>query len=333
LPILSVHHVTTYTYRQPVGFGEHRILFRPRDSYDQRLIAASLAITPEPHSLRWIHDVFGNCVAVARFRGRAAELRFTCRITLDHTPEPPLSFALAERAARYPFAYDPDEMPDLARYIERQNPDPGGLVARWARGFLAADGTADTRALLAAITTGIHRDFAYRRRSEKGVQDPAETLRSGRGTCRDFALLMMEAARSLGMAARFVSGYLYVPERDGHARGNEEAGEEAGHGIGHVGGGATHAWVQVYLPGAGWVEFDPTNGIVGNRDLIRVAVARHPGQAVPLHGSWVGRPEDFLGMEVAVRVTELAEAPSVAEGRAGPHPAAHHLAAHHLAAD
>ncbi|KMO19174.1 transglutaminase family protein [Methylobacterium platani] len=294
MPILSVDHVTTYRYRQPVGFGEHRILFRPRDSWDQRLIAASLAITPEPQSLHWIHDVFGNCVAVARFRGRADELRFACRITLEHTPEPPLAFALAPRAARHPFAYDADEMPDLARCIERQHPDRSRAVESWARRFLDPDGTADTRALLAAMTTALHRDFTYEARIEKGVQEPAETLRLRRGTCRDFALLMIEAVRALGFAARFVSGYIYVPERDGIAA--------------HLGGGSTHAWVQVYLPGAGWVEFDPTNGIVGNRDLIRVAVARHPGQAVPLHGSWIGRPEDFLDMTVSVRVSETAGA-------------------------
>ncbi|TNC15043.1 transglutaminase family protein [Methylobacterium terricola] len=295
MPILTVDHVTTYRYRQPVGFGEHRILFRPRDSWDQRLIEASLAITPEPHSLHWIHDVFGNCVAVARFRGRAAELRFSCRITLEHTSDPPLAFALAPRAARHPFAYDADEMPDLARYIERRHADraraaDARAVEAWARSFLDPDGTADTRALLAAMNAALRRDFTYAARIEKGVQEPAETLRLRRGTCRDFALLMIEAVRALGLAARFVSGYLYVPERDGVAI--------------HAGGGSTHAWVQVYLPGAGWVEFDPTNGIVGNRDLIRVAVARHPGQAVPLHGSWIGRPEDFLDMNVVVRVTE-----------------------------
>jgi transglutaminase-like putative cysteine protease len=109
----------------------------------------------------------------------------------------------------------------------------------------------------------------------------------GRGSCRDFALLMMEAVRSLGLAARFVSGYLYVPSRDGPE---------------HIGGGSTHAWCQVYLPGAGWVEFDPTNGIIGNRDLIRVAVARDPSQAIPLSGTYAGSPEDELGMKVQVNV-------------------------------
>lgn len=134
---------------------------------------------------------------------------------------------------------------------------------------------------------GSHARFTYLRREEPGTQDPISTLQMGTGSCRDFALLMMEAVRSLGLAARFVSGYLYVPAKDG----------------GHVGGGATHAWVEVYLPGAGWMEFDPTNGIIGNRDLIRVAVVRDPRQAVPLSGTWTGDPSDLIGMDVEVDVT------------------------------
>ena len=122
---------------------------------------------------------------------------------------------------------------------------------------------------------------------------PLQTLASGRGTCRDFATLMMEAARALGFAARFVSGYLYVPDRD--------IGER------HLGGGSTHAWCQIYLPGAGWVEFDPTNGIVGSRDLIRVAVAREAHQAIPLHGSYFGDAADDEGMDVSVNVRRLPE--------------------------
>jgi transglutaminase-like putative cysteine protease len=125
---------------------------------------------------------------------------------------------------------------------------------------------------------------------QDGVQTPAQTLTLGSGTCRDYALLMMETVRSLGVAARFVSGYLYDAALDGAAPGM-------------VGAGYTHAWVQVYLPGSGWVEFDPTNGLVGGPNLIRVAVARDPTQAIPVQGSYTGAAGDFLDMNVEVIVT------------------------------
>jgi transglutaminase-like putative cysteine protease len=292
LPILSVRHRTVYRYRRPVAFGEHRIMFRPRDSYDQRLIEASLAIAPEPAAVRWLFDVFGNCVAVTTFDTRAETLTFDCGITLEHTPEHTPVFPLAPHAAHYPFGYGAEDIPDLSRSIERQWPDPRHEVDTWARSFVPATGRIPTQDLLADITRSVRANFTYLARSEKGVQDPLTTLRSRRGSCRDFAVLMMEGVRALGMAARFVSGYLYNPRND-RAR--------------HVGGGSTHAWLQVYLPGAGWVEFDPTNGIVGNRDLIRVAVARDPAQAVPLHGSFFGLASDDLGMRVEVDVVELPE--------------------------
>src|SRR5215217_5498822 len=291
MPILSVRHVTTYRYRQPVAFGEHRVMFRPRDSYDQRLIKASLAIRPEPASLHWVHDVFGNCVAVARFAERATELRFECCIRLNHTPVNALDFQLEDHARRYPFTYGAEDMPDLARSIERQYVDLNREIDGWVQRFLTRGGTTDTQTLLASIAKTIHREFTYVARTEKGVQSPLTTLKIKRGSCRDFSVFMMEAARSLGLAARFVSGYLYTPNRDG---------------VGHVGGGSTHAWCEIYLPGAGWVEFDPTNGIIGNRDLIRVAIARDPRQAIPLHGTWMGFPGDDLGMTVEVSVAALA---------------------------
>ena len=293
--VLTVRHVTTYTYRQAVAFGEHRMMLRPREGYDQRLLDARLTITPEPAQLRWVHDVFGNSVAVARFAGRARELRFESVVRLDHLAQNVLDYELEDYALSYPFAYAMEEVPDLARSIERHYPDPGRRVDRWARGFLRADGPTGTLDLLAAMTHGIKRSLTYIARHERGVQDPVKTLQLGSGTCRDFALLMMEAARSLGLAAVFVSGYLYSPGRDGGGR---------------RGGGSTHAWVRIYLPGAGWVEFDPTNGIVGNRDLIRVAVARDPRQAVPLHGTWIGFPADNLGMKVEVNVTSASAAPA-----------------------
>lgn len=286
MTILTVRHVTTYRYRQPVAFGEHRMMFRPREGHDQRLIEARLEITPQPAEIRWLHDVFGNSVGVARFSSRARELCFDSTVRLDHAPVNALDFPISPGAETYPFVYDIDDMPDLARSIERQYPDPDREVERWARRFLRGDGPTDTRELLASLTLAVRHRFTYIARSECGVQPPLRTLRLGSGTCRDFAVLTIEALRSLGLAARFVSGYLYVPERSGH-----------------IGGGATHAWLRVYVPGAGWVELDPTNGIIGNRDLIRVAIARDHRQVLPLHGTWTGFPSDDLGMTVDVSVT------------------------------
>jgi len=297
MPIFSVRHVTEYRYKRPVSFGEHRLMFRPRDSYDQRLLEATLLTEPEPASIRWIHDVFGNCVAIIRMSGKSRVLRFETNIRLDHIPEP-LEFKIEDQALTYPFAYHAEEMADLKPTIARHYPDKQDDIGRWARQFLMASATTDTGRLLMTMCYAIRESFVYSRRSEQGTQPPLLTLSSRKGTCRDFALLMMEAARTLGLAARFVSGYVYVPDRD-----DPEI----------RGGGSTHAWCQIYLPGAGWVEFDPTNGIVGNRDLIRVAVARDPAQAIPLSGSYGGRASDFESMTVEVKVTSSEPGATVAE--------------------
>ena len=292
---LEIEHVTTYRYAKPVGIGDHRLMFRPRDSHDQRLLDTRLAITPEPASIRWLHDVFGNSVAIAHFEAEARELRFESGIRIELYPRPTLEFPIEDYARLHPFAYSTDEMPDLARLIERHREDPDHAVDAWAREFLSKRGTTETEALLKGMNAAIRADFRYAARDEMGVQTPAETLEKRSGSCRDFALLVMEAARSLGFAARFVSGYLH----DG--------------GASAVGGGATHAWLEVYLPGAGWVELDPTNDAVGNRDLVRVAVARDPKQAVPLAGTWNGAAEDYLGMSVDVAVRAVPPSPPSAQ--------------------
>jgi transglutaminase-like putative cysteine protease len=299
--LLSVRHVTTYRYRRAVSFGEHRMMFRPRDSYDQKLLEARLQVTPAPSSIRWVHDVSGNCVTIAEFsRAEAEELRFESNIWLDHSPSNTPDFQIEDYAKTYPFTYSPEEIPDLAPMIVRQYPDADETVDRWARRFLRAGRHTDTGMLLMTLTYAFKESFTYERRSEPGTRPPALTLKLGRGSCRDLALLMIEALRCLGLAARFVSGYLYVPSRDGPR---------------YRGGGSTHAWCEVYLPGAGWVEFDPTNAIVGNRDLIRVAVARDPSQAIPLSGSYFGAADDFREMTVEVKVrseTAAGDAPATA---------------------
>ncbi|MGG7581851.1 transglutaminase family protein [Rhizobium sp. Nf11,1] len=297
MTIFSVRHITSYRYRREVDFGEHRLMFRPRDSFDQRLIEASLTTYPEQSHVRWIHDVFGNCVALVDFSRPSVELRFETWITLDHTPQLAPDIRIDEAALTYPFSYDKDEIADLAPAMQRHYPDSGDEVGRWARQFVRLGHPTETGHLLMTLCYAIRESFVYARRQEHGTQTPLQTLHLRSGTCRDFALLMMEAVRSLGLAARFVTGYVYVPDRDGSTV---------------LGGGSTHAWCQVYLPGAGWAEFDPTNGIVGNRDLIRVAVARDPRQAVPLSGSYDGQGSDFEDMTVQVNVTT--RQPWVAEG-------------------
>jgi len=286
--ILSIRHLTTYRYAKPVVLGDHRLMLRPRDSHDLRLLETKLTIKPEPAAIRWLHDVFSNSVAVASFNSRADILAIESAIRLEHFDSSDPPSALESYAETYPFSYSADDVPDLRPSLERHYPDQEHEVDLWARRFLRTARPTDTLAMLVRMTKAIKAEgFKYAARTEQGCQTPVETLRLRSGSCRDFALLMMEAVRALGLAARFVSGYIYVPAAQSQ----------------NLGGGATHAWLQVYLPGAGWMEFDPTNGIVGNRDLIRVAVARDPSQAIPVAGSWTGAPADYRGMEVGIQVT------------------------------
>lgn len=263
-------------------------MFRPRDSHDLRLIEATLTTSPVAQ-IRWLHDVFGNSVAIARFAELSDRLIFDSTIIVDRYPVEDFDFPIEEYARTVPFSYPASEVPDLGRSIERHYPDPERAINRWARQFLNPVGASETENVLIAMTRGVHAEFQYEERHDPGVQSPVETLRRKAGACRDFAVFMMEAARSVGLAARFVSGYLYDPAIDGNESGVQ-------------GAGATHAWVQVYLPGAGWLEFDPTNGRHGGANLVPVAVTREPAQAVPVSGSFEGDEEDALGMEVVVTV-------------------------------
>jgi transglutaminase-like putative cysteine protease len=289
MSLLTVRHVTVYRYSVPVELGEHRMMFRPRESHDLRLVRTCLNISPRPAAIRWLHDVFDNSVAVSTFEGSTSELSFESSVTLEHFETASPEYPIEDYAQTHPFTYSSDDFPNLSRALIHHFASEN--VSRWARQFLAPSGVTGTMALLRAMTAGIREQFVYIRRGEKGVQRPDETLQSGRGSCRDFAILMMEGVRSLGLAARFVSGYIFTPGRD------------FGNAVGTTGGGSTHAWMQVYLPGAGWIDFDPTNSIVGNRNLIRVAVAWSPEQVLPLWGTYIGSANSFVGMDVTVSVT------------------------------
>ena len=286
--VLEVQHTTIYRYANPVEFGEHRLMFRPRAGHDNRVLDASVTVWPES-DIRWFFDVFSNSVTVITPRMRAYELRIDCAFRIAHEGVKVLTLPIEERASKIPFDYEEGERRDLGALLDPHYPDPDGRLFEWTRQFFLGTARRDASEMLAEMAGAIRRQFRYQARDSEGTQTPDETLRLMSGSCRDYALLMMEAVRRLGIAARFVTGYLYDPAVDG--------------GAGTViGAGATHAWMQAYLPGAGWVPFDPTNALMGGPSLIRVAVARDPSQAAPLSGTWYGAPNDYLGMEVDVQV-------------------------------
>jgi transglutaminase-like putative cysteine protease len=236
-----------------------------------------------------MHDVFGNSVALVEFNQSATELLIESTLHLVSYGLPRQAVSIAPEAQMYPFVYSAGDRSDLGRLVERHYPDPQGLVDAWAKRFFPGD-PMPTYDLLAKLNSTIKEEFAYNARYEEGTQSPIETLEKMSGTCRDFALLFIEAVRSLGFGARFITGYLYDPALDGAQGGIQ-------------GAGATHAWADVYLPGAGWVEYDPTNGLIAGDNLIRIAVTRDPSQAIPISGSFTAVPSDYLGMTVEVTVT------------------------------
>ncbi len=294
MTVLNVRHTTVYRYSRPVALGDHRLMLRPRDSHDLRLIKTNLTFSP-PASVRWMHDVFGNSVAIASFAEPAAELRIESNLVLETYAAERPPFQITPDASRYPFVYSADDRIDLGRMLERQYPDPNDRLGAWARGFVRSNPT-DTSALLADLNNGVKAQIFYQSRETEGTQTPVETLIRGWGSCRDLAVLFIEAARSLGFGARVVTGYLY--------RAAADAGSPAA-----IGAGTTHAWADIYVPGAGWIAYDPTNGTIGGQDLIRVAVTRDISQAVPIKGSFVGIPGSYLGMAVDVAVVSESASP------------------------
>lgn len=289
---IKVVHTTEYTYRNTVGLLRHRLMIRPDDSHDLRLHAAELKVEPEPSAVRWKHDIYDNSICFLEWPEtlRTERLRIVSTLDLTHHPDgqPLPHYSLEPGAEAFPFSYAQSEIPDLAPLAERQTPDPDGKVDAWARRIVSEAGDADTLRVLEAMTHAIKEEFRYGARFEEGTQTAVQTIELGAGTCRDFAVLMMEALRSYGLATRFVTGYLY----------NDTSGATRG-------GGSTHAWCGVYLPGAGWVEYDPTNGLLAGANLIRVGATREAAQAIPISGGFVGSADDPIGMRVDVSVSAL----------------------------
>jgi transglutaminase-like putative cysteine protease len=287
MPRLRIRHETHYRYGRPVSFGLQRLMVRPRDSHADRLVEASLELWP-PGKTRWVYDAMGNCLCWYQPRGEADELKIVSNLVLERYPavlaplqvdDPhtamPIVYSMADRAVLEPFIAPATDM------------DPS--VLRWVREHMGAP---DEPALdfLRRLTLAIQQEFTYGVRDQPGTQTPSQTLAFGTGTCRDFAWLMIESLRRLGYAARFVTGYLYSPKADvadceGVYRGSS----------------ATHAWCDVFLPGLGWIELDPTNGLVESPDLISIGATRTPEEAYPISGSIIGDP-GAVELSVSVQV-------------------------------
>jgi transglutaminase-like putative cysteine protease len=281
---LRIRHRTTYRYRQPVGLGPHRLMLRPREARDLRLRSSDIRVTPNA-TVTWASDVAGNAVATATFETQSDTLVIDSAAQVELSSATYPVFDIAASAISFPFRYSDDEWTDLGALTVRQYPD-GDRLQNWAQGFVAGYPT-DTLSLLKDINAGVGAGITYQAREDEGTQSPSQTLSSGLGSCRDLATLFVEAVRSLGFGARAVSGYLHDPTRTL---------------LGSADGGSTHAWGEVYLPGAGWITFDPTNRSVGGANLIPVAVARDIRQIMPVTGSFIGPANALLEMSVGVEV-------------------------------
>jgi len=283
---LYIHHRTSYHYNSEVRFAPHRLMLRPRESRYLRLRMHEVMCTPAAQ-ITWAHDVQGNTVATATFSEASDTLTIesAAELTLDVDQWP--VFDIAASSAHYPFMLTEDEMTDLGALRLQSYLDTSGQLVDWAKKFVTSP-LCDTLTLLKSIAAGAVTGMSYGIRDEEYTQSPVQTLSRHRGSCRDFAVLFVDAVRSLGFGARIVSGYLYDPD-------------EAA--IGSSGNGSTHAWADVYVPGAGWITFDPTNQTVGGQNLIPVAIARHIGQVMPVTGSYYGGEGDSPHMRVQVNVS------------------------------
>lgn len=265
-------------------------MLRPRETRELRLLAHALSISPTA-TVTWAHDVAGNAVATTVFDGLTDHLVIESLATVELTAPAWPVFAIAASAAQYPFDYADDEWTDLGALTVPQYPDPDGRLSRWVEGFVMARPT-DTLSLLKDISNGVFTQISYQSRETEGTQSPIESLDRRWGSCRDLAVLLAEAARRLGFGARIVSGYLSDPEMSL---------------VGSLGSGSTHAWVEIFVPGAGWIAFDPTNRSVGSQNLIPVAVGRDIHHLVPVSGSYSGRPAALFDLMVGVVVRLTAQ--------------------------
>jgi len=277
---LRITHLTEYFFSTRVTLNQHRLLLRPREGHDVRIESSRLEITPA-YRIKWQRDVFDNSLALVNFQERADKLTIASEVVIQHYAPEPYDFLLESYAVNFPFSYALGEQGDLVPFQRPVFVDNQQVINNWLQGLGLQN--MQTFALLVKLNQTISRQFCYQSREQAGVQSPEATLFMRSGSCRDYATLFSEACRCMGLASRFVSGYLHSPATE-------------------AGNATTHAWVEVYLPGTGWKGFDPTSGeVTGNRH-IAVAVARDPESVPPVSGSFIGPDAAMLRVNVQVNL-------------------------------
>ena len=278
---LRILHETCYSYTRRVRFGPHRLVLRPREGHDLRVESMEVDASP-PAVLRWSRDVFGNSIGTLHFTKPAKELCITSKVLISRTPPYPHR-KLDTTPTPWPPIYDPLEIGVVAAYQQLSYPSDGAAIGKWFRRHYPKR-PRDVEQVVGNLNRVIHENIRYVRRDEKGVLTPAQTLERGVGSCRDFATLLLDAVRSLGVAARFASGYL------------ECSAAEAGYA-------STHAWIEIYLPGHGWRGYDPTLGTMTTFSHVATGLSNHPRGVMPVTGSYYGPASAFRMLEVSVKLT------------------------------
>ncbi|HKK19211.1 MAG TPA: transglutaminase family protein [Opitutales bacterium] len=281
---IRIYHLTKYRFSQTVELSEHTLLLRPREGHDIRIQSSKLTVSPN-HTVKWYRDIYGNSVGILKLRAPSDHLRIESEVVIENYAEQPLDFIVDQRAVTYPFPFEPEERLDLLPYRTHTWPNETSRLKEWVAEFWQPGRAIETFVLLDRMNKSVVENFSYSMREVPGVQNPTHTLALGSGSCRDFAAFFIEACRYLGFAARFVSGYLHNP--------------------GSVQHGSTHAWSEVYLPGAGWIGFDNTSGRITGPDHIATAVHRHPESIPPVAGSYIGPEATQSELQVSVDVSQI----------------------------
>jgi len=287
-------HRTRYSYSGLVELGLHRLVLRPREGHAITVIKHDLSLSPRAE-LFWMNDVFGNHVALAEMNGKSDHLEIINDITIERisraSDEAPTGFTRRSQMT-LPVAYPQMELPVVQGYIQTVYPDEAAKINEWAHSIIGGGNGVTVISAIERLNAAIYEQIKYRRREEAGTQSPAKTLMLGTGSCRDMATLMMEACRSMGVAARFVSGYLHSSAS-------------------RAGVGATHAWMEAYFPDCGWCGFDPTIGEIVSHKHISLGVSSHPRGVMPVSGIFTGERRQYLGMKVAISIQEVQMEPAL----------------------